>query len=42
MLIGGHQVVFEGCFDNTNEGQMMNHFFNDVGHRIGFEDHSIT
>ena len=34
MLIGGHQVVFEGCFENTNEGQMVSRFSNEIGHRL--------
>ena len=34
MLIGGHQVVFEGYFKNTNEGQMVSHFFNEINHRL--------
>jgi hypothetical protein len=34
MLIGGHQVVFEGCFQNINKGQMVNRLSNDVGHHL--------
>jgi hypothetical protein len=34
MLIEGHQVVFERCFQNTNEGQMVNRLFDEVGHRL--------
>jgi hypothetical protein len=34
MFTGGHQVVFEGCFQNTNEGQMVSRLSNDVGHRL--------
>jgi hypothetical protein len=34
MFIVGHQVVFEGCFQNTNEGQMVSCLSNDVGHRL--------
>lgn len=34
ILIGGHQVVFEGCFENTNEGQMVSRFSNEIGHRL--------
>jgi hypothetical protein len=37
MLSGGHQVVFEGCFQNTNEGQMVSRLSNDVGHRLWFQ-----
>jgi hypothetical protein len=34
MFIGGHQVVFEECFQNTNESQIVNHLSNDVGHYL--------
>jgi hypothetical protein len=34
MFIGSHQVIFERCFKNTNEGQMVNRFSNEVGHRL--------
>jgi hypothetical protein len=34
MFIEGHQVVFERRFENTNESQMMSHFFNEVDHRL--------
>jgi hypothetical protein len=27
-------VVFERCFENTNEGQIVNRFSNEVGHHI--------
>jgi hypothetical protein len=33
MLVGGHQVVFERCFENTNVGYMVTRFSNDIGHR---------
>jgi hypothetical protein len=33
MFIGGYQVVFEGYFENTNEGQMMSRLSEEVGHR---------
>ena len=36
-LTGGHQMVFEGCFKNTNEGQMVSRFSNEVGHRLWLE-----
>ena len=26
----GHQVIFEGCFKNTNEGQMVSLYVNEV------------
>jgi hypothetical protein len=32
MLVGGHQVVFEGCFENTNVGHMVIHLSDDIGH----------
>jgi hypothetical protein len=34
MLIEGYQMVFEGCFQNTNEGQIVSRLFNEVGHRL--------
>jgi hypothetical protein len=34
MLVGGHQVVFEGCFENTNVGHMVICLSNDIGHRL--------
>jgi hypothetical protein len=34
MLIGGHQVVFEGCFENTNEDQMVSRSSNEIDHRL--------
>jgi hypothetical protein len=33
-FIGGNQVVFEGCFQNTNKGKMVSRLSNDVGHRL--------
>jgi hypothetical protein len=32
MLVGGHQVVFEECFGNTNEGHMVIRLSDDIGH----------
>ena len=32
MLVGGHQLVFEGCFKNTNVGHMVTCFSDDIGH----------
>ena len=32
MLIEGHQVVFEGCFENINKGQMVSYLSKKVGH----------
>ena len=37
MFIGGHQVVFEGCFQNTNEGQMVSRLSNDISHHLWFQ-----
>jgi hypothetical protein len=34
MFIGSHQVVFQGCFENTNEGQIISRFSNELGHRL--------
>ena len=34
LLIGGHQVVFEGCFENTNRVQMVTRLFDDIGHNF--------
>jgi hypothetical protein len=34
MLVEGHQVVFEGCFENTNAGHMVTRFSDDIGHRL--------
>jgi hypothetical protein len=34
MFVGGHQVVFEGCFENTNVGYMVIRLSNDIGHRL--------
>jgi hypothetical protein len=40
MLVEGHQVVFEGCFENTNVGYMVIRLSDDIG--AGFKAHSIT
>ena len=34
MLIEGHQVVFEGFFENTNTGYMVTRLSDDIGHRL--------
>jgi hypothetical protein len=34
MLVEGHQVVFEGCFENTNAGYMVTRHSDDIGHRL--------
>jgi hypothetical protein len=42
ILVEGHQVVFEGCFENTNKGHTVTRLSDDIGHRLGFKAHSIT
>jgi hypothetical protein len=32
IFIRCHQVVFEECFQNTNEGQIVSRFSDEVGH----------
>jgi hypothetical protein len=32
MLVGGHKVVFEGCFENTNAGHMVTCLSDEIGH----------
>jgi hypothetical protein len=34
MLVEGHQVVFEECFENTNAGHMVTRLSDDIGHRL--------
>ena len=34
LLIGGYQVVFERCFENTNGVQTATCLFDDIGHRL--------
>jgi hypothetical protein len=34
MLVEGHQVVFEGYFENTNTGHMVTRLSDDIGHRL--------
>jgi hypothetical protein len=34
MLIEGHQVIFEGCFKNTNAGHMVTRLSDNIGHRL--------
>jgi hypothetical protein len=34
MFIEGNQVVFEGCFQNTNEGHMVSCLFDEIGYRL--------
>jgi hypothetical protein len=34
MLVEGHQVVFEGCFENTNIGPMVIGLSDDIGQRL--------
>ncbi|KAG0577128.1 hypothetical protein KC19_5G133000 [Ceratodon purpureus] len=33
-LSGNYQMVFEGCFENNNEGQMVSSISSEVGHRF--------
>jgi hypothetical protein len=32
MLVKGHQVVFEECFENTNASHMVTHLSDNIGH----------
>jgi hypothetical protein len=32
ILVEGHQVVFEGCFENTNAGHMVTRLSDNIGH----------
>jgi hypothetical protein len=34
ILVQGHQVMFEGCFENTNVGHMVIRLSDDIGHRL--------
>jgi hypothetical protein len=34
MFIGGNQVVFEECFENTNAGHMVTRLSDDIGHHL--------
>jgi hypothetical protein len=34
ILIEGHQVVFEGCFENINAWHMVIRLSDDIGHRF--------
>jgi hypothetical protein len=34
MFVGGHQVIFEGCFENTNAGHMVIRFSDNIGHAL--------
>jgi hypothetical protein len=34
ILVESHQVVFEGCFENTNVGHMVTRLSDDIGHRL--------
>ena len=34
LLIDGHQVVFEGSFENNNEVQTVTRLSDDIGHRL--------
>jgi hypothetical protein len=37
MLVRGHQVVFEGCFENTNTCHMVTRLSDDIGHCLWFQ-----
>jgi hypothetical protein len=37
MLVEGHHIVFEGCFQNTNESHMMSRLFDEIDHRLWFQ-----
>jgi hypothetical protein len=37
MLVEGHQVVFEGCFKNTNADHMVTCLSDDTGHHLWFQ-----
>jgi hypothetical protein len=37
MLVKGHQVVFERCFENTNASHMVTRLSDDIGHRLWFQ-----
>ena len=34
LLIDGHQVIFEGSFENNNEVQMVTRLSDDIGRRL--------
>jgi hypothetical protein len=34
MLFKDHQVVFEGCFENTNVGHMVTRLSDDIDYRL--------
>jgi hypothetical protein len=34
MLVGSHQIVFEGCFKNTNASHMVIRLSDDIDHRF--------
>jgi hypothetical protein len=36
ILVEGHQVVFEECFENTNAGHMVTRLSDDIGPRLWF------
>jgi hypothetical protein len=37
MLVERHQVVFEGCYENTNVGHMVICLPDDISHRLWFQ-----
>ena len=34
LFIQSHQVIIEGCFENSNEGQMVSYIFNKVSNHL--------
>jgi hypothetical protein len=34
MFVEGHQVVFEGCFENTNTGHIVTRLSDDIDHSL--------
>jgi hypothetical protein len=37
IFVGGHQVVFEGCFENINTGHMVTRLSDDIDHCFWFQ-----
>jgi hypothetical protein len=38
ILVGGHQVVFKGYFENTNAGHIVTLFSDNIGHRLWLQN----
>jgi hypothetical protein len=34
ILVEGHQMIFEGCFENTNASHMVTRLSDGIGHRL--------